>query len=458
MGLIKLAANLIGVARESINSEFADQYLEFFTCDSLGQNVLVKKGAAQIKKGKNTGSSEIISNGSTIAVPEGTALLLVDNGRVIDFTTTAGMYQWDSSTSPSIFGEGKFLEKAKGIVSDTWERMKRGGELAKQQRVYCVNMLEMKDNKFGTASALPYNDPVYRNIYIRLNGAFSYKIVDPVTFFQTQTGNIAGEFTAEDLMGRVADPKQPRLEFLDNISEVLNRCGGTDKIMFSDLPGEQGRLRRYMQEALDEEWLQNRGIVIESVAIGGITPDEKSRERIEKIDTSKMYGQDPSMLAAEVALGQTEAMKLAGGNSAGAATGLMGLGMMGGLQGASGGTQAAFNFLGQQQAAQPAAAGAAAMGAAAVAGAAAAQAGWTCECGKGGNTGKFCSECGKPQPAPAAAGGWTCECGAVNTGKFCSECGKPQPAAAPTSCPQCGYTPADGKFGKFCPECGYKFE
>jgi len=27
----------------------------------------------------------------------------------------------------------------------------------------------------------------------------------------------------------------------------------------------------------------------------------------------------------------------------------------------------------------------------------------------------------------SVAGEWSCECGAVNTGKFCSECGKPKP-------------------------------
>ena len=454
MGLISLVANIAGTVRDSVNSEFADQYLEFFTCDSLGDKTLVRKGAARMSKGHNKGDSEIITQGSVIAVPEGTALLLVDGGQIIDFTTKAGYYKWDSSSSPSMLSDSHLLENAKKVVKDTWDRMRAGGELMKQQRVYFVNMLEVRDQNFGTPTAVPYRDPEYRNIYIRMNGTFSYRIEDPVTFFKSIAGNIAGEYTNEDFMGKPVAPKQPRTEFLDNITEMLNKCATVDKIPFANLPSEQGRLRRYMQEALDEEWLQKRGIVVESVAIGGITPDEKSRERIEQVDTSKMYGEDQAALAAQAILGQTEAMKTAAGNSAGAVTCFAGMGMMGGMgQMGMGGANAAFNFLGQQQqqqAMQPQAQpgmGGAAMGAAmgAAAGAAAA-AGWTCECGAT-NQGKFCANCGKPQPAPAPAG-WTCECGAVNQGKFCANCGKPRPAAGWTC--ECGTT----NTGKFCSNCG----
>lgn len=454
MGLISMIKGAVGgvagLAGTTIDSALRDQFREVFTCDSLGQNVLVRKGAVRrTADGKNKGNEDVISSGSIIMVPESTALILVDGGQIVDFTTEAGYYRWDSSTSPSMITSGswaEFKERVGKTISDTWERMTAGGTLTKQQRVYFVNMLPIRDNKFGSASPIPYADPEYRQIYIRLNGVFSYQIVDPVTFFRSVTSNITGDYLASQFMGTVADPQQPRLEFTDHITEVLNRLGGQDKVMFANLPQKQTQLRTYMQECLDEDWLKLRGVVVETVAIGGITPDEKSRARIEEVDNAKLYGSDPNALAAQVALGQTEAMKAAGANSAGAATGLMGLGMMGGMSGAQGGTAAAFNFLGQQQAQQAQQAAAAAAPSADS---------WTCSCGAV-NTGKFCAQCGTAKPAPA--GSWTCECGAVNTGKFCPQCGKPAPAAGPAKCPKCGYTPADGVLPKFCPECGNKNE
>jgi membrane protease subunit (stomatin/prohibitin family) len=213
-----------------------------------------------------------------------------------------------------------------------------------------------------------------------------------------------------------------------------------------------------MQDCLDDEWLQKRGIVVETVAIASVTPDDKSRERIEKVDEAKLYGQDPGALGAAVALGQTEAMKAAGANANGAVNGFMGLGMMGAV-GGNNATAAGINAAQQAPVQQGGFFGGAVQQQAAPA-AAPVAAGWTCACGQTGNTGKFCGNCGQPQPAPAApAAGWTCTCGQTgNTGKFCGNCGQPQPAAAPTACPHCGYKPADGNMPKFCPECGTKIE
>ena len=456
MGLIKdtakaFAGNVLGVAGSVVTGAVADQYLEFFTCDSLGQDVLVREGAVKIEKGKNKGNSEVISNGSVVAVPEGTACLLVDGGRIVDAVMEAGYYTWDNSSSPSILANTNIGENAKAIVKDAWDRFRMGGEIPKQQRVYFVNMLELRDQNFGTASPVPYPDPEYRNIYIRLNGTFSYRIQDPVTFFKNCAGNVKGEFTSAQFMGTPPKPQQPRIEFLDHITEALNMLAAQDRVMYSLIDSNRSKLRNRMQECLDEDWLQNRGIVVEAVAIGGVTPDDKSRERIEQVDTAKLYGQDANALAAQVALGQTEAMKAAGGNANGAVNGFMGMGMMGAV-GGNNATAAALGAMQANQGQQQPQTGFFAGGAAA---APAQQAGWTCECGQGGNTGKFCSNCGKPQPAAAPAGGWTCECGTVNNGKFCSNCGKPQPAAAPAGCSKCGWKPADGQaLPKFCPECG----
>ena len=426
MGLISLIRNVAGTTFDSISTQIQDQYLEFFTQDSLGQEILVKKGANKIEKGRNKGSSEVISNGSVINVPEGCFCLLVNNGEIVDVVSEAGAYKWDTSTAPSILANKNFGENVKQSIGDIWNRMKMGGEIQQQQRVYFVNKLEMMNQNFGTPSPVPYADPEYRNIYIRLNGTFSFRVENPVTFFRNIVGNVRDEYTVAEFMGTPAKPQQPRLEFLDNITETLNKCGGPypNGIMFSTLPSKQGEFRRYMQDCLDDEWLQKRGIVVETVAIASVTPDDKSRERIEKVDEAKLYGQDQAALGAAVALGQTEAMKNAGANANGAVNGFMGLGMMGAV-GGNNATAAALNTV-QANQGQP-------------------------------QTGFFAGGAA-PAAAPAAAG-WTCSCGqAGNTGKFCGNCGAPAPAAAPSACPKCGWKPADGNMPKFCPECGSKIE
>lgn len=438
MGLIKAAI-------QSVSSTLSDQYLEFFTCDSLGKEILVKRGARRMSKGSNKGDMEVISNGSKIAVPEGTALLLVDNGKVTDFTTEAGMYTWDASSAPTCFGSSGFLEGAKKSIGDLWNRIKAGGEIPMQQRVYFVNMLEIIDNKFGTPSPIPYDDPTYLGIYIRVNGTFSFKIENPVAFFTSVVGNIADVYSRDMLMD------QAKTEFISKLTEALSKMGaGGDGIQYNRIQREQTNLRDYMNDCLDDEWLDGRGMVVISVGIGGITPDDESRKRIQDFDRDIMLGKNPNMLAARAVAMNAEAQVAAASNTAGAATGLMGMGMLGAIGGTS--ANSAFEMLkGQQGANNSGMAGMAGMaGAAAVTGG-----GWKCECGHDGNTGKFCGECGKAKPAPVT--GWDCECGAKgNTGKFCAECGKPKPSAvAAAECKACGWKGAEGQAApKFCPECG----
>jgi len=294
-----------------------------------------------------------------------------------------------------------------------------------QQRVYFVNMLELINNKFGTPSPIPYDDPTYRGIYVRVNGVFSFKIENPVSFFTKISGNVSGDYTRSQLM------EQAKTEFVGNLTEALNRMGdGGDGIRYNRLPSEITKLTAHMNEVLDEEWLAGRGMVVVSVGINSITPDDESRARIQEFDRDIILSQNPNMLMARAVESNARAQVDAANNTAGAMTGLMGMGMVGGIGGGGfGGTgnlNAAWNQLGNVNTPPPGAVPGAAAGAAAGAAyVAPTPSGWQCGCGHNGNTGKFCSECGAPMPQNNAS--WACSCGASdNTGKFCSQCGKPR--------------------------------
>ncbi len=434
MGLIKALTSSVGsVAR--------DQWLEYFACDSMDNETLIKRGV-KITKGNNKGTDDIISNGSIISVNEGQVAIIVSDGKIVEFTAEPGAFKWDRSTEPSLFCGGFF----RGLIDSfkkVGTRFTFGGDPGKIQRVYFVNTKEIMNNKFGTSTPMPYDDPYYKTaLYIRYFGQYSFKITDPLIFYAALAGNVTESYSRSQLESMATD------EFMTALDTSLALCA-QDGIKFSQLPIKQREIAKFMSETLDEEWAQRRGVQIVSVAISKVTPDENSRKRIEEFDTNVMHS-DSRAMAGGLAYAQMQAMQNAAKNDAGAMTGFMGLGMaanvMGGATSGAGLVDAARQMEAERAAAAPATP-------AAPAGAAAPAADtWTCECGAK-CTGKFCPECGKPKPE-VKDDGWTCECGAHCTGKFCPECGKPKPAAPTKFVCECGYE-SDAPF-KFCPSCGKK--
>ena len=419
MGLIRALA-------AGASTVMADQWREYFTCDSLDGNVLVAKGQFKTKKrgifgARNKATEDIISNGSVISVNEGQVALIVSDGKIVDFCAEAGYYKWDGSTEPSMFA-GEFF---KGLI-DTFKRIGYrftfGGDPGAQQRVYYVNVKEILDNKFGTQTPMPYDDPYYKTaLYIRYFGQYTFRIVDPLLFFTSIAGNVSDTYTCEDLRATSTD------EFMTALDSALAQLSA-DGIKFSQLPVKQREIARYMSDTLDGEWRARRGIEIVSVALTKVTPDEESRRRIEEFDTNVMHAA-PDAMAGGMAYAQMRAMRDAANNSAGAMTGFMGVGMAANAMGMGGQSTLLDHAEKMQEKKAEAAADTAK------------------KCPKCGASaeGKFCPECGEKMPADEA---WTCECGASCTGKFCPECGKKRPDG-PWTC-KCGAVCT----GKFCPECG----
>lgn len=321
MGFI---SNVAGTISDSINSELNDQFLESFKTDSLGQKILVKRAYKQNSKGFNQGSNDIITAGSKVLVPEGTYALMIDNGKIVDSALTPGLYTWENSSSASVLSGNM-----KGVMVDVFDRFRFAGEVTKCQKIYYVNGLEILDQTSNKPITVPYPDPVYGNLYFTFRITFSFRIVDPVRFFK-KTGK---ETTVEYFMGSPYHPKQPFLEVRDHMEEALNLCATRDKIPFPQLISNKSKIKDAVNEVINRLWYEDRGMVIESIALTGLTLDEASRQRVEQFDSAKIFADDPAALNALVALGLTEASKLAASNSAGAGVGFAGVGMAGSFAG-----------------------------------------------------------------------------------------------------------------------------
>ena len=435
MGLIKAVAQAVG-------GSFADQWLEVIEPDDMGDQTVFTRGVL-IRRGQNTkGTDDTVSNGSIIHVYDNQFMMLVDGGKIVDYTAEPGYYKVDNSSLPSLFNG-----QLKDTLKDSFARIKFGGQTPDKQKVFFINLQEIKGIKFGTRNPINYFDNFYNaELFLRAHGTYSIKIVDPIRFYAEAIPRNKDRVEITDIN------EQYISEFLEALQTSINQLSA-DGVRISYVSSKGRELSKYMSETLDEEWNQMRGMEIQAVGIASISYDEESPNLINLRNKGAMMGSDPNVMRG-IAVGNiTEGIRDAGSNAAGAMTGFMGVGMgmnafnssmdslnqmtagMQQNQQMNNGTQMAGGVAGVQQAAP-------AQQAASPAGNE-----WTCECGTT-NTGKFCCNCGKPAPAPAVKTDWTCECGAVNTGKFCTNCGKPAPAADWTC--ECGTV----NTGKFCSNCG----
>ena len=441
MGLIKAALGAAG-------GVMADQWKEYFYCEALPAKVMMRKGQKRVSgRSSNTkGTDNIISNGSVIAVADGQCMMIVEQGKVVDLCAEPGEYTYDTSTEPSIFA-GNLGESIKEVFKTMGKRFTFGGEAPKDQRIYYFNTKEMVGNKFGTPTPVPFRVVDERaaidiDISIRCFGTYSYRMTNPMLFYESLAGNVADEY---EFGGELE--LQMKSEFLDKLQPAFARISEMG-IRYSALPGRTTEISTAMKELLSPEWGEGRGLEVVKVAISSVTANEEDEKMIKEMQREATY-MDPQRALAYTVTAQGQAMKAAASNTAGAMTGFMGMGMAQGMGGNTMQTLAGMAQQQQQMQAQQQAAPTPAPAASAPA------AGWTCACGAV-NTGKFCTECGSPKPAD----GWTCACGAVNKGKFCPECGAKKPAGVPQyKCDKCGWEPEKGTNPpKFCPECGDPFD
>ena len=437
----------------ALSGVLADQWREYFYCEAIAVDVMVLKGQKRAggRSANTKGSDNIISNGSIIAVADGQCMIIVDQGKVAEICAQPGEFVYDTSTEPSIFS-GDLSTSIVDTFKNIGKRFTFGGEAPKDQRVYYFNTKELIGNKYGTPNPVPFRVVDERagidiDIGIRCFGEYSYRITNPILFYSNVCGNVETDYKRTQLDGQL------RSELMTALQPAFAKISAMG-VRYSALPGHATEIGNALNEILSSQWGNLRGIEVVSFGVSSLKAEEEDEKMIKELQRNAAF-MDPTRAAAHMVGAQANAMQAAASNTqAGPAMAFMGMNMAAGAGGMNAGNLFAMGQ--QQQQMQQQAAPVAAPAPTPVATPAPA-AGWACECGTGGNTGKFCMECGKPQPAPApASDGWACACGVVNKGKFCMECGTPKPAGAPNYvCDKCGWEPADPKSPpKFCPECG----
>ena len=421
MGLIRAFAGALG-------GELASQWLEAIEADDMSNGTVMTRGSRLRKNDRRDsnkkGQDNIISNGSKILVHPNQFMLLMDGGKIIDYTAEPGGYTVSTSSAPSLFN-GQF----KDTLKDTFERFKFGGAVAQKQEVVFINLQEIRDITFGTTTPINYFDDFYNaELYLRANGYYSIKIENPIKFFMEVISHDAQKVEFNDIKSMFT------AEFLGALATTLNQMSA-DGFRISHIASKTTEVSKYMAKVLDDDWLENRGFEVKSVGFNAITFDEESKKLIAIRSQGAMLG-DANIREGYVQGSVARGIEAAGSNAGGSANAFMGIGMAmntGGI-----GQMSSNN---QQQMANDATKKADA----------AAGTAWTCpDCKESGNTGPFCKNCGAKK---AVDGTWVCPtCKKTLSDKFCSDCGTKMPAKP--VCSGCGKELLTD--AKFCPECGNK--
>ena len=378
MGLIKSAASAVG-------STMHDQWKEAIRCEDLGNEILM------MKKTTPTG---VITNKSTIIVAPGQCAIIYDNGKVIDATAEEGIYEFDSSSSPSFFA-GQFGD----VFKEMWQRFTYDGATSKQQAVFFFNIKEIMDNKFGTPAPIPFQDwshaipnqmtgeKIPLRVEIKCFGKYTFKISNPA-LFMSEIAGVADVYKKEDVV------EQIRTEVMAVFQNVTNELGNSKyKVPVLEMPSYTDEIKQMMDVAVYDENTKRRGLTITGFSVESVTLTEESEKKIDEYELSaNSYMQKGRLVGA-----YADATQKSAENANGAANGFMGIGMM---------NMASGNVVG------------------------------------GATTGPWANN---PQPvtqqnstqptnAQAQVNGeteekWVCECGVENPGKFkfCGACGKKRP-------------------------------
>ena len=428
MGLIKAAI-------DAGKSTLADQWLEYVYCERMDDDVLMRRGISK-KGGSNLkGTDNILTNGSKIVVSEDQCLVVVSEGKIVDFTTEAGRYTYDKGSQPSMFYGGF----GKGIIDSFKEfggRFISGGVVPHDERVYFINTRHIKGNKFGTSTPIPFRDSEFGlTVDIRCYGEYVFQVTDPIKFYHTFGGNVEGDYVIDSSFR-----EQFSADFLQALQPALGKVA-MQRVSYDMLPGAVKEISEAVNEELDSTWGE-QGINVVRVSIASATPTEESAEKVKAAQNDRLYAMNPAMQGARANAAASEAIKDAANNDAGAMTGFMGVGMLN-----QGGAMFGANISEQSKSGMM----------------------MTDMNTPGSMMGEPVIEENKAEVNEVSNDSenkveetvkndinvrYCSNCGALVSGKFCGECGTKYEDVGPKKCPNCGVEVEDGY--KFCGECGTK--
>ncbi len=330
MGFIKAFTGALGGA-------FADQWKDYYVPETgVSATTAVFKAVPQgtnAGRGSNTkGSENIITNGSKIVVPEGTALITMQDGAITGCIAEPGGYTFTSedSNSKSMFAGDGFFSSTFG---QSWERFKYGGQPASQQLAFYVNLKEIPNNRFGTQSEI-YWDDAFLNTQVgaMTRGTYTLKIVDPLLFIKNYVPAMYLQADGENF--DFADMEN------DAGAQLFNEVVGSLSAAFSNytndpnkgnritkIQGDQIGFAQSLSQAVEEayQWKTDRGLEIVKVAIQAIEYDEDTKQTLSDVKKADALSgaRGNSFMQQSIARG----MQAAGENGGGAGMAFMGMGM-----------------------------------------------------------------------------------------------------------------------------------
>lgn len=404
---------LISAAIGSAATTLGDTFKEVVSCPEVDNNVIIQRGVVSHGSGNLVHSEGVISAGSKIIVPQGMAMMLVDNGKIVEFTDTPGDYIWDSSSEPSIF-VGNLGKSIVNTIKTLGSRITYGGQSAKDQRVYYVNVKLLPSIPYGSQQPETIVDPVYGSVEVTYNGEFNVKVDDPVILVNTMLGaNPKDTLTFDDIFASEGR-NILKGKFAQKVSEAISGIMSVNNVSFNRIQNYKSEITDKMNSLLNSDWHEKYGIVVAGEVTININASEEARAQIREIDKVRGMAQADAERVGVMSDAYSKNLQGAMAASAGEA-------MLHASQNEGAGAMAGFMGMGF---AQNSAAGVAGM-----------------VNNLPGNN--------------ADANGVKCsKCGNIVTGKFCSNCGTAveEASSSNSKCPNCGNDVAPGS--KFCTSCG----